>query len=187
MKLSDIMQELKICKADPFVYAAIEHALERVKSRRKARVGSTDAKMANPTQILNAQLKKSLHIITKPFAELLSKPGTGQSILEELEVLQTRFFDFYMPVDAEWTRSMDTRNDLLEQLRWVDIPAIARAISKRDKALFSKYLQSASTSEGDEARSILNKQWDSLSKSVKEIVAANIGLSSKIDILANVS
>lgn len=187
MKYSDSMQELKEHEADPFVYAAIEHALERVNSRRKGRVGLRYVKSQDLTQSLDTQLRKSLHLIAKPFTELLSKPDTAQNILEELEVLRTRFYNFYMSLNVDWSCPLDTKNDLLEQIRWVDIPTMARAISKKAKALFSEYLRSAFTREGDEARSILNKEWDLLSKGVKEIVAANIGLCSQVDTLANVS
>ncbi|KAI2787041.1 hypothetical protein POX_f07396 [Penicillium oxalicum] len=184
-RLSDILKELKEHEADPFVYAAIEHALERVNSRRKGRVGLRYVKSQDLTQSLDTQLRKSLHLIAKPFTELLSKPDTAQNILEELEVLRTRFYNFYMSLNVDWSCPLDTKNDLLEQIRWVDIPTMARAISKKAKALFSEYLRSAFTREGDEARSILNKEWDLLSKGVKEIVAANIGLCSQVDTLAN--
>ena len=101
--------------------------------------------------------------------------------------MKFRFHDFYMPLEVDWDSQLDTSNGLLEQIRWCSTSALAEAISRKDKALFSEYIAAAFTEEGGQARHYLNMQWNRLHNTVKWLMAANIGISSRIDHLANVS
>jgi hypothetical protein len=139
------------------------------------------------TSSLQAKLGKAFASVVRPLERLLSKPDSARNILQELEVFRFLFHDFYMPLEVDWDLSPDTSNVFLEQIRWFDIADLAKAISRKDKVLFSEYITSAFTTDGKEARYVLNTEWNRLSIAVKVSMTAKIGLSSRIDDLAHVS
>lgn len=173
------IQSMEEIKADPFIWAAIENACQSL--------DQTNVSAEDLTSRLDATLNESLRLVVTPLENVISKPETTQSILQELEVLRLYFHDFYMPLEVDWGSPLDTSNELLEQIRWFDITALADAISRKDHALFSEYIVAAFTEYGQQARWILNTRWDRLRKTVKRLMIAGIGLSSRIDDLAKVS
>lgn len=57
--------------------------------------------------------------------QLLSKPGTAQNLLQELEVIRVKVNDFYMPSKVDWNLSLDVSNAFLEQAGWMNISSLA--------------------------------------------------------------
>ncbi|KAJ5466002.1 hypothetical protein N7530_009789 [Penicillium desertorum] len=169
----DCMEEIK---ADPFIWAAIENACQSL--------DQTNVSAEDLTSRLDATLNESLRLVVTPLKNVISKTETTQSILQELAVLRLYFHDFNMPLEVDWGSPLDNSNELLEQIRWFDITALADAISRKDHALFSEYVVASFTEYGQQARWILNTRWDRLRKTVKRLMIAGIGLSSRIDDLA---
>ena len=171
------------------MYATIGHICQNEAVRAYLRSDKASLDMKHLISNLSAELNKALDRVIKPLERLLSKPDAAQNVLEELQVVRFRFHDFYSPLNVDWNLSLDISNELLDEVRWMDIPSLARAIARKDEALFSQYIQSAFTKEehSKQACHVLNMRWNRLSLAVKEIMAAKIGLSSRIDCLADVS
>jgi hypothetical protein len=132
---------------------------------------------------LEAHIEK---LIIRPLQEVLEKADSAQGILQDLQVLKTRFQNSLTPLGVDWSSPLDNRNDFLEKLRWNDAPALAKLTSRKDVALFREYAQAAFSDDGAQARSILGSRWNQLTIEVKECMAAEIGLESQIDSLAQV-
>ncbi|KAJ5808873.1 hypothetical protein N7474_010142 [Penicillium riverlandense] len=183
--LFQVKEILKEIKADPFIYATVETAWQRAVLQKRTHKSSTNANEEDLASRFDERLDASLRSVVKPLREILSRPDTAPNILQELQVMRFRFHDFYMPLEVDWDSQLDTSNGFLEQIRWCSTSALAEAISRKDQALFAEYVAPAFTEEGGHARQHLNTQWNRLSNTVKRVMAANIGLSSRIDHLAN--
>ncbi|OGE47649.1 hypothetical protein PENARI_c039G05554 [Penicillium arizonense] len=174
--LFHVKEAMEAIDADPFICAAVEDGCQKLSTPGENTEG--------PKPRLDARLKESLCRVVNPLKKVLSEPETTQSILQKLEVLRFCFYDFYAPLAVDWHSALDTSNEFLEQIRWFNISALAEGISRKDQALFSEYVVPAFTKEGQPARRILNTRWNHLANAVKRIMDAEIGLSSRIDDLA---
>jgi hypothetical protein len=145
--------------------------------------GLEGARADNLAFTLEAHIEK---LIIRPLQEVLEKADSAQGILQDLQVLKTRFQNSLTPLGVDWSSPLDNRNDFLEKLRWNDAPALAKLTSRKDVALFREYAQAAFSDDGAQARSILGSRWNQLTIEVKECMAAEIGLESQIDSLAQV-
>ncbi|KAJ5150364.1 hypothetical protein N7492_010715 [Penicillium capsulatum] len=182
-----VKEALTVIGADPFLHATVQHIRQKEAVRAYLRSEKEIVGMEHLIPNLSAQLKEALDQVIEPLERLLSKPDAAQNVLEELQVVRFRFHDFYSPLNVDWNLSLDISNELLDEVRWMNIPSLAGAIARKDEALFSQYIQFAFTRDehSKQACHVLNTRWNRLSSAVKEIMAAKIGLSSRIDCLAD--
>lgn len=175
------MQSLKKINADPFLYAAIEKALRRVMLQRKPHLPLVDEKLEN----VKPELDERLQWIIEPLQLLLQTPDTARNILQQLEILEKRFYKLYRSPEASW-RPFNTDASFFGQVQWIDVSEFANALSRKDQVFFSQYIEDALRAKDDHARRILNTRWNDLSIAVEECMVANVDVSRKIDHLAKV-
>lgn len=175
------MQSLKKIDADPFLYAAIEKALQRVMLQRKPHVPSIDRKLEN----VKPELDERLQWIIEPLQRLLQTPDTARNILQQLKILENRFYKLYRSPEATWG-PFNTDTSFFEQIQWIDVFEFANALSRKDQDFFSQYVVNALDAKDDHARRILNTRWNDLSIAVEECMVAKVDVSPKIDHLAQV-
>jgi hypothetical protein len=176
------VQSLKKIDADPFLYAAIEKALQRVMLQRKPHVPSIDKKSEN----LEPELDERLQWIIEPLQRLLQTPDTARNILQRLKILEVRFYKLYRSLEATWG-PFNTDTSFFGQLQWIDVFEFANALSRKDQDFFSQYVVDAFDEEDDHARRILNTRWNNLSYAVEECMVAKVDVFQEIDHLTQVA
>ncbi|KAJ5249447.1 hypothetical protein N7524_011763 [Penicillium chrysogenum] len=177
--LVEIKQSLKKINADPFLYAAIKKALQRVVLQRKPHVPSVDENLENGTP----EPDERLQWIIEPLQRLLQTPDTARNILQQLEILEKRFYKLYRSPEASWG-PFNTDTSFFGQVQWIDVSEFANVLSRKDQVFFSQYIEDALFAKDDHARRILNTRWNDLSIAVEECMVANVDVSRKIDHLA---
>ncbi|KAJ5454939.1 hypothetical protein N7530_012708 [Penicillium desertorum] len=180
--LVELKQSLKEIDADPFLYAAIKKALQRVVLQRKPHVPSVDENLENGTP----EPDERLQWIIEPLQRLLQTPDTARNILQQLEILEKRFYKLYRSPEASWG-PFNTDTSFFGQVQWIDVSEFANALSRKDQVFFSQYIEDAlCVKKDDHARRILNTRWNDLSLAVEECMVANVDVPRKIDHLAKV-
>ncbi|KAJ5507044.1 hypothetical protein N7527_009187 [Penicillium freii] len=179
--LGELKQSLKEIDADPFVYAAIEKALQRVVLQRKPHVPLVDDKL----ETVEPELDERLQWIIKPLQRLLQTPDTARNILQQLDILENRFYKLYRSPEASWG-PFNTDTSFFGQVQWIDVSEFANALSRKDQYFFSHYIVDALYAKDGHARRILNTRWNDLSIAVEECMVAKVDVSWKIDHLAQV-
>ncbi|KAJ6001129.1 hypothetical protein N7481_001538 [Penicillium waksmanii] len=185
-RLQDLKQSLERLKSDPLIHATIEYTWQeaaRAVLQCPVHEGLNGSGVGGLASRLEVILDK---FITRPLQEVLERADSAERILQDLQVLRIRLRDSLSPLEADWSSPLNNRNEFLEQLRWNDVPALVRLISRKDMGLFREYVPIVFTKDGAQARSILSSRWNQLMVEVKECMAAEIGLESKIDGLAQV-
>lgn len=175
------MQSLKKIDADPFLFAAIEKALQRVLLQRKPHMPSIDRNL----EIGKPTLDERLQWIIEPLQRLLQTPDTARNILQRLKILENRFYKLYRSPEATWG-AFKTDTSFFDQIEWIDAFEFAKALSRKDQGFFSQYVVDALNGKDDHARRILNTRWNDLSIAVEECMVAEVDVSQKIDHLAQV-
>lgn len=175
------MQSLKKIDADPFLYAAIEKALQRVMLQRKPHVPSIDGKLEN----VKPELDERLQWIIEPLQRLLQTPDTARNILQQLKILENRFYKLYRSPEPTWG-PFNTDTSFFDQIQWVEAFEFANALSRKDQDFFSQYVVDALDAKDNHARRILNTRWNDLSIVVEECMVAEVDVTPKIDHLAQV-
>ncbi|KAJ6102616.1 hypothetical protein N7486_005043 [Penicillium sp. IBT 16267x] len=175
-----VKESLEKREADPFVTAAVEYAWRKVASLTTGE----DPNGAESVQLAPRLQTLLRNLIVGPLQRRIAKAETARSILQDLKVLSVRFRHAYSPVVVDWDMPLRTSNGLLDHIRWMDIPALAEYITRKDKTLFSEYVVLAFNKDGNQARHILNTRWNRLMDEVRECMSARIGLASDIDLLA---
>ncbi|OQE71180.1 hypothetical protein PENNAL_c0109G00426 [Penicillium nalgiovense] len=177
--LVELKQSLKEIDADPFLYAAIKKALQRVVLQRKPHVPLVDENLENG----KPELDERLQWIIEPLQRLLQTPDTARNILSQLEILEKRFYKLYRSSEASWG-PFNTDTSFFGQVQWIDVSEFANALSRKDKVFFSQYIEDALFAKDDHARRVLNTRWNDLSVAVEECMVADVDVSGKIDHLA---
>ncbi|KAJ9480866.1 hypothetical protein VN97_g12656 [Penicillium thymicola] len=174
--LGELKQSLKKIDAGPFLYAAIEKALQRVMLQINPHVPLIDKKLEN----VKPELDERLQWIIEPLQRLLQTPDTARNILQQLEILENRFYKLYRSPEANWG-PFNTDTLFFGQIQRIDVSEFANALSRKDQDFLSQYVVDALYAKDDHARRKLNTRWNDLSIEVEECMVAKVDVSRKID------
>ncbi|KAJ6003670.1 hypothetical protein N7522_006362 [Penicillium canescens] len=177
--LDQLKQSLKEIQADPFVYTAIERARQRVVYQRKTHVSLIDDEVENMKPVLDERLQW----ILEPLQQLLQSPDTARVILQRLKILKVRFHKLYRSPEANWG-TFNTDTLFYEQIQWIDVSDLAKALSRKDQSVFSHCVVNAFYADDGHARRTLNTLWNRLSMAAEECMIAKVDVSWQIDHLA---
>lgn len=156
---------------DPFTRAAIENACNCVRSG----------------QYSESDLVLGFQFITEPLKKLLYQPSSVHDILQQLEVLEVRFKNWYHSSE-DWPGRFDIETPFLKDLSHSSPTSLALRMSKEDHLQFQDLnRRRLKALDNSQLFSPINSWWNDRCRVAQECSAAGDKITSKLVKLVRVS
>lgn len=123
-------------------------------------------------------------LIIQPLVQLLEASTSLKIILQRLAVLESRFTR-YRTSDADWNAPFDTNTDFFGNIECQSLKVLAFYLTVEDLNILRRLNIQAMGRESNPVRRA-NNRWGELCWTIHDCIAAKVGLTERIDRLAQV-